>query len=105
MYGGIYKGRGPPCSNTNNMEIIALTTAIADARAAIQAATREVRNRRQKVLHQPPEGQGEDISDTLQACEDMLAVIQVQLSYLAQKDSLLLVPGTNAEKSGNVFCY
>ena len=96
---------GATMFNTNDMETIALTTAMADARAAIQATTREIRNRRQKILHQSPEGQGEDISDTLQASGDILAVIQVQLSYLAQKDSLLLVPGTNAEKSGHIFCY
>ena len=87
------------------MEIIALTTAMADARAAIQATIREIRSQRQQVLHQPPEGQREDISVTLQTCEDMLAVIRVHISYLVQKDSLLLVPGTNAEKSGNIFCY
>ena len=79
------------------MEMIALTTAMADARAAIQATSREIRNRRRQLLHHSPEGQGEDISATLQACEDMLGVVQVHLSYLAQQDSLFLVPGTNAE--------
>jgi hypothetical protein len=87
------------------METIALTTAMADARAAIQATLRETRSRRQEFLHRSPEGQGEDISTTLQACEYILGIIQVHLSYLGQPDSLLLVPGTNAENSGTCKYY
>jgi hypothetical protein len=86
---------------TNNMEMIAMTTAMADARAATQATSREMQNQRRLILYEVQGGP--DIDATLQACNDMLAVIQVHLSYLVQKDSLLLVPGTNAENSGNAI--
>lgn len=76
-----------------------MTTAMADARAAIQATSREIRNQRRLILHEVQGGP--DIAATLQACNDMLAVIQVHLSYLIRQDSLLLVPGTNAENSGS----
>ena len=85
---------------TNNMEVIALTTAMADARAAIQATTREIRNYRRQVLHLPDRRRDVEINSMLQECDDMLSVVQVHLSYLVQNDSLLLVPGTNAEHSG-----
>ena len=87
---------------TNNMETIALTTAMADARAAIQATSREIRNQRLLILNQIQDGP--DITATQQACNDMLAVIQVHLSYLLRQDSLLLVPGTNADNSGYSSC-
>ena len=85
------------------METIALTSAMADARAAIQATSREIQNQRRLILHLVQGGP--DITATQEACNDMLAVIQVHLSYLLRKDSLLLVPGTNAENSGNSSCY
>jgi len=85
---------------TNNMEVIALTTAMADARAAIQATTREISNRKRQAFHFPDRRGDVEISAMLQECDDMLSVIQVHLSYLVQNDSLLLVPGTNAEHSG-----
>ena len=88
--------------HTNHMEVIALTTAMADARAAIQAAMREIRNFRRQALHLPDRGTEAEISVMLQGCDDMLSVIQVHLSYLVQNDSLLLVPGTNAEHSGYI---
>ena len=75
------------------MEIIALTTAMADARAAIQAALREIRNYRRR------DG-GSEIDDTLEASNSMLAVVQTHLAYIARRDSLLVVPGTNAGNSG-----
>lgn len=81
------------------MEMIALMTAMTDAQAAIQATSREIQNQRRLVSH---EVEGDlDITATLQACNNMLAVIQVHLSYLVRQDSLLHVPGTNAESSGS----
>ena len=77
------------------MEIIALTTAMADARAAIQAASREIRNYRRQ--NGSPE-----IHTTLEACDSMLSGIQTHLTYIARRDSLLVVPGTNAENSGDI---
>jgi len=85
---------------TNHMEAIALTTAMADARAAIQATTRDARECKRQALHLPDRRIDAEISAMLQACDDILSVIQVHLSYLVQNDSLLLVPGTNAEHSG-----
>jgi len=82
------------------MEAIALTTAMADARAAIQATTREAKDRSRQVLYRPDRRTDSEISTMLEACDDILSVIQVHLSYLVQNDSLLLVPGTNAEHSG-----
>lgn len=83
---------------TNHMEVIALTTAMADARAAIQATTREIKN--WQALHLSDRGRDGGVSAMLRECNDMLSVIQVHLSYLVENDSLLLVPGTNAEHSG-----
>jgi hypothetical protein len=83
---------------TNHMEVIALTTAVADARAAIQATTRDIKN--WQALHLPDRRRDGGVSAMLRECNDMLSVIQVHLSYLVQNDSLLLVPGTNAEHSG-----
>ena len=79
----------------NTMEIIALTTAMAEARAAIQAASREIRN------YQRREG-GSQVDDMLEACDSILAVIQTHLAYIARRDSLLVVPGTNAGNSGQM---
>ena len=93
----------------NNMEIIALTTAMADARAAIQAASREIRNYKRQVTSSPIDNQPPgrpDIIETLDACESIVSVLQVHLSYLARRDSLLVVPGTNAGNSGKLFqCF
>ena len=85
---------------TNNMEVIALTTAMADARAAIQATNREIRSCRRQAIHLPERQRDVEISAMLKACDDILSVVQVHLLYLVQSDSLLLVPGTNAERSG-----
>lgn len=89
------------------MEGVALTTAIADARAAIQAASGEMRSYRRQIAERPlndnENSNDHDISGPLQACDNMLAVVQVHLSYLSQQDSLLLVPGTNTENSGSPF--
>lgn len=76
-----------------------MMTAMADAQAAIQATSREIQNQRRLVSHEVE--RSPDITATLQACTNMLAVIQVHLSYLVRQDSLLLVPGTNAENSGS----
>jgi hypothetical protein len=89
------------------MEGVTLTTAMADARAAIQATSSEIRSYRQQIADHPLKANhnlnDHDISVALQACDDMLAVIQVHLSYLSQQNSLLLVPGTNSENSGSPF--
>jgi hypothetical protein len=91
----------------SNMEVIALTTALADARAAIQVTSREIRNSIRSLQLRTDRGQDVDpskINSAQQACDDMLAVIQVHLAYLVRRDSLLLVPGTNAENSGFFPC-
>lgn len=75
------------------MEIIALTTAMAEAKAVLQASLREIRNYRRRDA-------GEDIDETLEACHSMLGVIQTHLAYISRRDSLLLIPGTNADKNG-----
>jgi hypothetical protein len=87
----------------SNMEVIALTTALADARAAIQVSSREIREAIRSLQRRTDRGQEGDLSNlsaTQKACDGMLAVVQVHLAYLVRSDSLLLVPGTNAENSG-----
>jgi hypothetical protein len=78
------------------MEIIALTTAMADARSAIQFTTQEMRNYRRRASGDTVD----DILATLNGCNELLAVVQVHLSYLVGVDSLLQVPGTNADNKG-----
>jgi len=80
------------------MEIIALITAMADARAGIQASLREIRN-------YPRRNAGEDIDETLEACHSMLRIIQTHLAYISRRDSLLVIPGTNADKNGQINWY
>ena len=85
------------------MEIIALTTAMADARAAIQAASREIRTYKSQVTSSPIDNQPPgrpDIIETLGACDSIMAVLQVHLAYIARRDSLYVVPGTNSGNSG-----
>jgi hypothetical protein len=90
----------------NNMEVIALTTAMADARAVIQAAIRQIRSyRHQRIQRQPPGPRDlatDEMTITLTNSESLLGIIQVHLSYLVRQDSLLLVPGTNADNSGTI---
>jgi hypothetical protein len=94
-------------ANVTNMEMIALTTAMADARAAIQAASRGIQNYKRQVLAtipiSPQNEAASEINETLEACDDMLAVVQVHLAYLVRPNSILVVPGTNAENSGTIF--
>jgi hypothetical protein len=75
------------------MEIIALTTAMADARSAIQATVHEIRSVERQTtdddLHP-------SILATLARCNELLATVQVHLWYLVKPDSFLQVPGTNA---------
>jgi hypothetical protein len=81
------------------MEIIALTTAMADARATIQATVHEMqRIERQAIDH--PSDMSDLILETLNGCNEILAVVQVHLWYLVRPDSLLQVPGTNADFKG-----
>lgn len=75
------------------MEIIALTTAMAEARAGIHASLREIRTYRRRNA-------AEDINETLEACHSILGIIQIHLAYISRRDSLLVVPGTNADKNG-----
>ena len=92
---------------TTNMEIVALTTAMADARAAIQAAAREIQECRRQALTRSVDIQGQsydEITAARDACNDILAVIQVHLSYLVQNNSLIAIPGTNAENCGMICC-
>ena len=85
-----------------NMELVALTTAMGDARAAIQAGSRQLQECKRRILSQPGRVRREanQIALTQDACNDILAVVQVHLAYLTRNDSLLVVPGTNAENSG-----
>ena len=77
------------------MEVIAFITAMADARAAIQAASREIRSFARR------DGDAE-IYTASEACGAMLAVIQTHLAYIARRDSLLVVSGTNAGNRGTL---
>lgn len=77
------------------MEVIAFTTAMADARAAIQAASREIRSYARR------DGSAE-IYTASEACDAILAVIQTHLAYIERRDSLLVVPGTNAGNGGTI---
>jgi hypothetical protein len=78
------------------MEIIALTTAMADVRAAIQATIQEIRTIERQTtdddLHP-------SILATLDRCKELLEIVRVHLWYLVNPDSLLQVPGTNAESN------
>lgn len=80
------------------MEVIALTTAMADARAAIQAVSKEIRSYARR------DG-GAEIYTTSETCDAILAVIQTHLAYIVRRDSLLVVPGTNAENSGTIELF
>ena len=88
------------------METIALTTAMTDARAAIQATIRQIRSYRYQTLQRqapgPQDHTLDEMTDTLTNSENMLGIIQVHLTYLLRQDSLLLVPGTNADNSGKL---
>ena len=81
-----------------SMEMIALTTAMADARSAIQATIHEIRNYRRSTLTSFE--LSADIDDMLSNCNDILRVVQLHLWYLVRSDSLLQVPGTNADYNG-----
>jgi hypothetical protein len=82
----------------NSMEIIALMTAMTDTRLAVQATISEIRKYRRRLSS--THRLSEDIAETLQASESFLSVVQLHFWYLTRPDSLLQIPGTNAEKSG-----
>jgi hypothetical protein len=88
----------------NYMELIGLTTAMADAQGTMQATLREMRNRRGEVLsNQGYYTDPDDIEATIEATENALAVVQVHLSYVMSQDNLLSVPGTNSDNWGISF--
>lgn len=78
-----------------------MITAMADASATIQATLREMRNARSQVLSEEyRDTDPEDVDATIQASENFLTIIQVQLSYGLRRDGLLTMPGTNADGFG-----
>jgi len=80
------------------MEMVALTTTMADAHAKVQATLREMRKKRPKVLSDSlSDDDPEDVHVTIETSESISNIIQTQLSYILRKDSLIAVPGTNVD--------
>jgi len=80
------------------MEMVALTTAMADAHAKVQATLREMRKQRPNILSDRlADTDSEDVDTTIETSEIISNIIQTQLSYILRKDSLITIPGTNAD--------
>jgi hypothetical protein len=75
------------------MEIIALMTAMADARAAVQATVHEIQSVKRQTTSDDLLPR---ILGTLARCNELLEMMKVHLWYLVEPDSFLQVPGTNA---------
>jgi len=91
----------------NSMEMVALTTAMADAYAKVQATLREMRKERPKVLSdRRGDTDPEDVHAAIETSENISDIIQTQLSYMLRKDSLITIPGTSADSCRicHLFC-
>lgn len=83
------------------MELIGLTTAMADVRGTISATLREIQ--KQRGQFQGYYTDATDVQATVEATENSLAVVQTHLSYAMGYDGLLSVPGTNSDNYGRLF--
>jgi hypothetical protein len=85
----------------NYMELIGLTTAMADVRGTISATLREMQKQRGQL--QGYYTDADEVQATIEATENALAVVQTHLSYAMGYDCLLSIPGTNSDNWGMLF--